>query len=289
VPAPPLQAGKEYTFAVHHESPGKLTEEPFYEWDFGDGSGIEIPFSNEATHAFAKEGKYTIRVTLFESDEEAAPLLGVATAEVIVEGQAVSTISYIQQTTHLLVAVRGGTTEHYSSGESRDGSRVLIIYLAAASTTWSDNHFTNKYFIIPTDSSSGIDLTIEGDVSDECDKIFNLTATIIYDDSHSLAGEQRESRIYLTNVPLEPKSPIPTTHDPNYKAHFVAYIEGVDVADYVTNTFYEHHQPQTNDPNYKIWYDPLKFENIEPIPYLLIVFKTYRIDAHDDPGYQKRD
>ena len=146
VPPPPLQAGKEYTLIAQHEDPGKIPEEPYYKWDFGDSEGITIPFSNEATHAFAKEGKYTIRVEVFDSDGETDPLLGTASANVIVDGQDVSTISYIQQTTHLLVAVRGATTEHYSSGESRDGSRVLIIYTVAASTTWSDNHFTNKYF-----------------------------------------------------------------------------------------------------------------------------------------------
>jgi hypothetical protein len=104
-----------------------------------------------------------------------------------------------------------------------------------------------------------------------------------------LAGEQRESRIYATNIPLEPKSPIPTTYEPNYKPQFFAYIEGADVANYITNTFYEHRQPRTNDQNYKIWFDPLKFEDTELKPYLLIVFKTSRINAYDDPGYQIRD
>ena len=88
VPPPPLQTGKEYTFMANHESPEKLADEPYYEWDFGDGSGIGIPFSNEATHIYDKEGTYTIRVLLFESDEEAAPLLGIATTKVEVEASA---------------------------------------------------------------------------------------------------------------------------------------------------------------------------------------------------------
>lgn len=88
VPPPPLQTSKEYTFSAVHESPEKLTEEPYYEWDFGDGSGIGMPFSNEATHLYEKAGTYTVRVELFESEEEDAPLLGVTTAEVEVEASA---------------------------------------------------------------------------------------------------------------------------------------------------------------------------------------------------------
>jgi len=290
VPEQPLKTGYEYTFTAQNDYPEKMPEDPVYEWDFGDNNGKIIPFSNEATHLYEKEGTYTIRVLLFESDEEAAPLLEVATAEVKVEAGTADFLSYIQQTTHLLVGVRGDTTYYQSDGytRSQEGA-TLSAYLSLSSTSWEGTHFSNRYFSPPTDSSSGMSITIEGDVSQEGDKVFNLSAMCIYDDAHRLAGEERETRISLVNVKLEPKSPIPSTYDPNYKPQFVAYIEGPEVANYVTSTFYEHRQPQTSDPNFKTWYDPLRFTDTKYTPYLLIVFKTERIDAHDDPGYQQRD
>lgn len=88
VPELPLKTGQEYTFTAQNDYPEKMPEDPVYEWDFGDNNGKIIPFSNEVTHLYQKDGTYTIRVLLFESDEEAAPLLEVATAEVKVEASA---------------------------------------------------------------------------------------------------------------------------------------------------------------------------------------------------------
>ena len=88
VPSGPLKTGEEYTFTARTDSSENLPEAPSYEWDFGDGNGKIIPFSNEVIHLYENPGNYTIRVVLFESDEEAAPLLGIATATVEVEASA---------------------------------------------------------------------------------------------------------------------------------------------------------------------------------------------------------
>jgi hypothetical protein len=285
-----LKTGEEYTFTARTDSPENLPDAPVYEWEFGDNNGKIIPFSNEATHLYEKEGTYTVRVLLLESDEEAAPLLGVATAEVQVEAGNIDALSFLQQTTHVLVTVRGDSIYHQSDGStSPQGTVALVIYSPEASISWDGTHFSGRYFSPPTDHSSGITVTFEGDVSEEGDKIFNLTATGIHDYAHRLAGEQHETRISIVNVMLEPKSPIPSTYNPDYKPQFTAYIEGPEVANYVNSTFFEHLQPQTSDPYFKMWYDPLRFTNTNFTPYLLVVFKTERIDAYDDPGYQKRD
>jgi hypothetical protein len=289
VPAGPLKTGQEYTFTARTDSPEDLPDDPVYEWEFGDSNGLIIPFSNEATYLYEKPGTYTLRVLLFESEDVVAPLLGVATTEITVEPGAADNLGYLQETTHLLVTVRGDTTYHQSDGYTRENTVPLGVYSIEASTKWTGTHFSNKYFSPPTDSSSGISLTIEGDVSQEGDKVFNLTATVVYDDAHRLAGEERETRLSLVNVKLEPTSNLPVPFNPDSKVRFTAYIEGPDVANFVNSTFYEHRQPQTSDPNFKMWYDPLRFTDTEYTPYLLIVFKTSRIDAYDDPGYQKRD
>lgn len=290
VPAGPLRSGEEITFTARTDSLGDLSEAPSYEWYFGDGNGLEIPFSNEATHLYNKEGTYMISVKLFESGEEAAPLMGAASVEVTIEAGSADFLSYLQQTTQLLVTVRGDSNYHQSDGYTRhqDGF-TLVINSALASTKWEGTHFKNTYYTPVTGSSSGVTLTIEGDVSKEGDKVYNLVATVVYDDAHRLVGEQRESRISVVNVQLEPTSTLPVVFDPNSKACFVAYIEGADVANYVNSTFYEHKRPQTSDPEYKMWYDSMNFMNNKYVPYLLIVFKVDRIDAYDDPGYQKRD
>jgi len=88
VPTQPLKTGQEYTFTAQNDYPEKMPESPVYEWDFGDNNGIVIPFSNEATHLYEEAGTYTVRVGLFNSGDDAAPLLGVATAQVTVEAAA---------------------------------------------------------------------------------------------------------------------------------------------------------------------------------------------------------
>ena len=87
-PEGPLKTGQEYTFTARTDSPEVLPDSPVYKWDFGDGNGITIPFSNEAIHLYVKGDTYTVSVQLFESEEAGAPLLGTATAEVEVEASA---------------------------------------------------------------------------------------------------------------------------------------------------------------------------------------------------------
>jgi len=286
----PLVTNSDYTFIAESTFPKYLPLNPYYHWDFGDETGLVVPLFNEVTHAFTEDGQYTIKVELRESEEADAPVLASATAVISVEPGSVNFLSYIQKTTHLYVGVRGDTTYHQSDGyTSYAEGRTLSVYSGQPTTSWDGTHFTNQYFMPPTDSSGGITVTIEGDVSEQGDKVFNLTATVVYDDAHRLAGEERETRISIVNVTMEPKSPIPSTYDPNYMPQFTGYIEGQDVANFVRSTFYEHRQPKTTDPNFKMWYDPLEFTGTNFTPYLLIVFKTYRIDAWDDPGYPQRD
>jgi len=290
VPSGPLKTGQEITFTARTDTIDVLPDAPAYEWYFGDGEGLVIPFSNEATYLYDRPGKYTVTVQLFENEYEAANLLGVASVEVNIEAGDVDVMQYLQQTTHLLVSVRGDSTYYQSDGYSRDANGVpLIIYSPLATTTWEERHFSASYFSPPTGTSSGITISIEGDVSAEWDKILNLSARCVYDDAHRLVGEKRETKITVSNVKLESKSRLPVPFDPNFKVTYLAYIEGSEVADYVSSTFFEHVQPKTVDPNFRMWYDPLTFVNTEFVPYLLVVFKTERIDAYDDPGYMKRD
>lgn len=87
VPSPPFFQGEEYTFCAD-VSNRELPENPLYEWNFDDGNGIIIPFSNEATHLYTEEGNYTVTVTLHDSDSTEAAILATATAEVQVEASA---------------------------------------------------------------------------------------------------------------------------------------------------------------------------------------------------------
>ena len=257
VPPGPLKTGEEYTFTARTDGLDKLPDAPSYEWEFGDGNGLIIPFSNEVTHLYEKSGNYTIRVLMFESDDVVAPLLGVATIDITVEQGDINVLEFLQKTTHLAVYVRGDTTYHQSDGYTRPANGLaFVVYYVESSTKWNGTHFTNRYFSPPTDSSSGIDLTIEGDVNEKGDKVTNVDATIIYDDSHRLAGERRETRISLSNVELAPASTLPEAYDPAREMCFVAYVEGPDVATHVTSTFYEHLKPQTSDPSFKMWHDP---------------------------------
>jgi hypothetical protein len=286
-PSGPLEAGQDYTFRALMS--GILPDAPSFEWDFGDSGGLVIPFSNEATHMYEKEGNYIVTVKLFASNEASAALLGTATKEIIVEAGTVDFLSYLQQTTHLLVSVGGDTTLHQSDGKTYpyDGSS-MVLYSVEAVTIWRGTHFSQNYYRAPGESGSGITVTIEGDVSEDGKTILNLSATIIYDDSNNNPGELREQRITLVNAVLQPKSPIPVSNSPNYKPQFTAYLEGPEVANYVTSTYYEYKQPKPSDPGFTMWYDPFRFENTTHTPFLLVVFKTFRIDAYDDPGYQQR-
>ena len=272
-PSLPIYVKQESTFEVM--TSGLLPETPYYEWDFGDNSGKIIPFSNEATHLYNEAGTYSIRVQIFDSEEEGALLLGEATTEVTVEGETVSALSFLQQTTFLLVSIVGDTTYYISDGRTgpKPGA-VLNFYSNQPETIWNGTHFSHSYYRPPTESDGGIKVTIEGDVSEEADEILNLDATIIYDDSHRNPGEQREARASIRNVRLEPESPIPSTYDPRYEPHFIVYIEGPEVANYVTSTFYENKQPTASDPDFKVWYDPLEFVNTERTPLLRIEFGT---------------
>ena len=73
----------EYKFQALTTS--KLPDEPSYEWDFSDGTKKVIPYSNEVIHSFDKPGKHVIYVEVFDSEEEAANVLGTAYLTIIVE------------------------------------------------------------------------------------------------------------------------------------------------------------------------------------------------------------
>jgi hypothetical protein len=294
VPEQPLKVGQEYTFTARTDYPEKLTEAPSYEWDFGDGPGLIIPFSNEVAHVFQKPGNYVIHVEIFESTEKAANVLGSALVTVEVgeatEAKDVDLLSYIQKTTYLLINVCGEATYHQSDGLTRPPEGLsLQVYSGQPSTKWTGTHFNNEYYTPPTDSSSGITITLEGDVSADGNLMLNVSGIGMYDDSLRKSGEKRETKISLMNVKLVSKSPLPIPYDPDYNnVCLVGYIEGPEVTNFVTNAYYEYIKPSTSDPDFKMWYESMVFSNTKYTPYLLVVFKTSRIDAYDDPGYQKR-
>ena len=83
-PPGPFKTDTEYTFKALTTS--NLPEEPLYKWDFGDGTMLDIPFSNEATGLYENPGTFTVNVKVFESDEETANILGTASLTINVEG-----------------------------------------------------------------------------------------------------------------------------------------------------------------------------------------------------------
>lgn len=116
VPPPgPLTTGKDYKFIAHTNSPGDLTETPSYEWDFGDGTKLIVPYSNEVIHSFSKPGNYTVSVQLFEHEYEAANLLGVASIEVKVEPSTVDFLNSLHQTNWIEIGLVCPITTEYGT------------------------------------------------------------------------------------------------------------------------------------------------------------------------------
>jgi hypothetical protein len=288
LPSQLVKTGQDCTFRAVTNAP--LPDAPSYDWDFGDSKGLVIPYTGEAIHVYDKSGTYTVTVKLFASGQAGAPLLGTAVAQVKVEAGEAGFLSYLQKTTHLMVAVAGDTTLHRSDGYTYPYNGLMIsVYFNQPGTKWDGTHFTQRYFRAPQQGQSGIEINIDGEVSAEGDKIVYINAVMIGDESNVKIGQRSETKISLVNLPLQPKSPMPTVPNPNYKPQFTAYMEGSGVGSHVTGVFFEQIRPTSSDPNYKLSYEPWKFEDTKRTQYFLVVFKTERIDAYDDPGYQKRN
>ena len=191
-PAKPLETGQEYAFTVRTDSPESLTESPSYEWDFGDGSGIIVPFSNEVNHVFNKEGTYVIYLEVFESDEEAANTLGSAYLEVEVEASAnVDFLDSLRQTNWIEIGLVCPITTQYGSRDAwisewaKDNSLGIV--------QWEGSHFSVTW------SSERHSEIISGDVRQEgSDLYISLKARHEFDKDTDIAFWEIE----ISELPL---------------------------------------------------------------------------------------
>lgn len=188
-PSTSLKVGQEYTFRAM--TSGLLPASPSYEWYFGDGNGLVIPFSNEATHIYAKEGTYTVNVKVFESDEEAAPLLGVATTEVTIEPSTVDFLDSLRQTNWIEIGLvcpiitTYGSHDAWHSEWAEDNSLGII--------QWEGSHFSVTW------SSGRHSEVISGDVRQEGSELYvSLKARHEFDKDTDIAFWEIE----ISELPL---------------------------------------------------------------------------------------
>lgn len=65
-PSGSLETDTIYTFQAHQVT--KLPSASAYEWDFGDGTVVKIPYTNEVSHLFIKPGDYVVSVDVLDSE-----------------------------------------------------------------------------------------------------------------------------------------------------------------------------------------------------------------------------
>jgi len=65
-PSGPLKTDTVYTFQAHQVK--ILPSASAYEWDFGDGTVVKIPYTNEVSHLFIKPGSYVVSVDVLDSE-----------------------------------------------------------------------------------------------------------------------------------------------------------------------------------------------------------------------------
>jgi len=235
-PEQPLKTGQEYTFTVRNDYPETMPEDPVYKWDFGDNNGITIPFSNEATHLYEKEGTYTVKVELFESEAEGAPLLGMAAVDIVVGRESLSIIEAYQNVKHVDVLVHTWVLWRYEEGKKPSSSTsdqtfgdVSANYKAitkSSEITWRGTEFEIK--------SSGGEFTCNGQISDDGSELLYLDVTYVWDNVVKKSGSYT-----LKNVPLKKSTGIDGSPDAieftnnwgYYSFEFIA--TGLEVEPYV--------------------------------------------------------
>jgi hypothetical protein len=65
-PSGPLETDTVYTFQAHQVK--LLPSASAYEWDFGDGTVVKIPYTSEVSHLFTQSGSYVVSVNVLDSE-----------------------------------------------------------------------------------------------------------------------------------------------------------------------------------------------------------------------------
>ena len=241
VPDAPLKTGQEYTLKAM--TSGLLPASPSYEWDFGDRSGLTIPLSNEATHLYENAGTYTVRVELFESEEEGAPLLGVATLDIVVGGDSLSIIEAYHNVKHIDVTISTWIIWRYEEGKKPSPTAGDLTYGDTQATykastksseiTWQGTEFEIK--------SSDERFTCNGQISDDGSELLYLNVNYVWD-----SGTKGSSSYTLKNVPIKKSTGIDGPPDAIELTNIFGYYSfefsasGSEVESYVSSQ--SHHE-----------------------------------------------
>ena len=65
-PSSPLKTDTVYTFQAHQVE--LLPSASAYEWDFGDGTVVKIPYTSEVSHLFMQPGSYVVSVDVLDTE-----------------------------------------------------------------------------------------------------------------------------------------------------------------------------------------------------------------------------
>ena len=194
VPTGPLRMGEEITFKAVPQ--GVLPENPYYEWDFDDSSGIGIPFSNEATHLYESEGSYTIEVSLY--DKEGGKLLTTASTTVTIEHQGMSILQAYQNVKHIDVSIHTWLLWRYEEGKKPDGASDVTFGDDStghrATTVKGEIQWTGTIFEIKASDSA---FKCTGEISEDGNELLYLEVSNNWD-----MGTRGSASYTLRNIPL---------------------------------------------------------------------------------------
>ena len=262
-----------------------------YQLDYGpipEGASFEVLFGDnttpyrsiDGTHRFTflQPGEYPIEAVLKDRDGNA-----LASGSITVTADyPYSTLDLLQQTTHVLVTVCGSATDTYSDGTSTSPFErgCTQVYSINAVVEWDGLEFSIRYEGIEGDSTL-VQITVDGTVAADLKHVAFVNAQVTMTDDD---GEFRKFGVSLTGLPLKSAKSLPPVLDPSYKPVFEAFVEGPATAGHVASTTFEWLNPRPRTD--WIARSPYQYNSTELIAYALVVFKTERISANDDPIYR---
>ncbi|UCH43577.1 MAG: PKD domain-containing protein [Dehalococcoidales bacterium] len=206
----PLVTHRDYTFIAESLFPQYLTENPYYHWDFGDGTGLIVPFFNKVNHAFTEEGQYTIKVDLRESEEDDAPVLASATVGLLIE-PAVNHLSELQQ-------MKKFALDFAVQHDNVDGGSYVYLwdYVSYGEVVWNGVNFSMEW------EQYNHSERMTGSVSEDGTKILQLNIRHEFKDS---SGNLEWSELTIVELPFW------TDTMPD---RFIVDKSGEDVQNYIT-------------------------------------------------------
>jgi hypothetical protein len=269
-----LETGKQYTFFM-----AGAKETGRFEFDFNKSTEPYKSSKPHYTTTFFEAGVYSLNFTQFNGTQI------LATAERnIVAMYPYDPLEQLQRTTQLLVSVCGDTVQKdKGGGESNYEGVCNQIYYVPMNISWSDVFFSADYD--KQEGENHIKIKIKGNVNTNASKLVHYSGSATY--SHK-NGEVRKTEIEINDVEIQPKGgALPNIRSDTFKPQFTGYLEKTGIASHVKKNTWEKKMYYLGDPDFKLWHEPFKYPE-KNSSRILVVFKTQRIDAHDDPGYGKR-